>query len=81
MKHVVVYGPAACGKTRNKGALARAFGCRNIMDEVQERELLKPVHRTIKTLFLTIERPRRLDPKHFEILPFAEAMREAGLAS
>jgi hypothetical protein len=30
---VIVYGPPASGKTRNAAALARHFGCRQIIDD------------------------------------------------
>lgn len=29
---IVIHGPPACGKTRNKEALRRHFGCRRIVD-------------------------------------------------
>jgi hypothetical protein len=84
MKHVVVYGPAACGKTRNKGALAKAYGCSNIMDEVAARDLNSQVMRSNKTLFLftSSSTPRigaAVDDRYFDVVPFAEAMRVAGL--
>lgn len=33
MKTVIVYGPQACGKTRNAEALRNHFGCANIVDD------------------------------------------------
>jgi tRNA A37 N6-isopentenylltransferase MiaA len=36
MKTVIVYGPAACGKTRNKYEIAKHFGCDTVVDEWSE---------------------------------------------
>lgn len=79
MKHIVVYGPQACGKTRNKKAIAKAYGCRNIVDEALDLKLAGSVDPFFKTLFLTVDRPQRLDDAKFDLVPFAEAMRTAGL--
>lgn len=79
MKHVVVYGPAACGKTRNSAALAKAYGCEKIVEE-----FLDGIERPAKTLFLLTSSgppkiPAAVDRRFVEIVPFAEAMRVAGL--
>ncbi len=37
MDSVVVYGPQGCGKTRNAEALARHYGCAEIVDEFDTR--------------------------------------------
>lgn len=79
MKHVVIYGPQACGKTRNKAALAKAYGCGNIVDEAGKHDLRGRIQHSQKTLFLTVDRPHRINPAEFELVPFAEAMRTAGL--
>ena len=42
MSAVIVYGPMASGKTRNKHALARHFGKSTIVDDYNGRDPLPP---------------------------------------
>lgn len=84
MKHVVIYGPAACGKTRNKGKLAKAFGCRNIVDGASLHEIKVSIERsTVKTLYLTneINHQHGVERRRAEVVEFHDAMRQAGLDS
>lgn len=84
MKHIVICGPAACGKTRNKHKLAKAFGCRNISDGASLHEIKVSVERaTVKTLYLTNEITSGADMigRRAEVLDFHDAMRRAGLDS
>lgn len=77
MKHVIVYGPQGCGKTRNKEQLARKFGCETLVDGVSDQEVLRTLKRhpgQKGTLFLMVEPPRRLDPEVAEVIPFHIAM-------
>lgn len=77
MRHVVVYGPKACGKTRNKHKLAKHFGCRDIMDDPTPAGLAKPIERTNKTLILVSFLPQ-LDRAKYEVFDFQEVMRGIG---
>ena len=68
---VIVYGPPACGKTRNGAALARHYGKKGFAD--LEDGCGSAVKLPDTTLQLTnIPRPGAI--------PFAAAMRAAGLA-
>jgi len=71
--HVNVYGPAACGKTRNAERLRKKFGCAQIIDEGK----LPPGRIDIprkggKALILT-QQPIRANG--VSTIPFAEAIR------
>lgn len=81
MKHVVITGPQACGKTRNKAALAKHFGCQNIVDGADFRQIRKSVvSAQIKTLYLTYESmPRGFDRSLCDVHQFHDAMQSAGL--
>lgn len=82
MKHVVIYGPAACGKTRNKSKLAKAFGCHNIVDGASLHEIKASLERsTVKTLYLTNEAlpPHGGEARRADVVEFHDAMRQAGL--
>lgn len=82
MKHVVIYGPQACGKTRNKAKLAKAFGCHNIMDGYSMSEIRASAARaTVKTLYLTCERPGPAIRHGAEVHDYFDAMRKAGIAA
>jgi DNA polymerase III delta prime subunit len=87
MKHVVVYGPAGCGKTRNKNAIAKALGCRNVKEEPDHLDLSGQRCHTVKTLFLvtadTYKDPRvkSADVRLFTVMPFSEAAQAAGVAA
>lgn len=82
MKHVLVYGPQACGKTRNKDSLAKAFGCRSIVDGLLLSEIKRQADTaTVKTLFLTFEVPGAALARRVDVVPFDDAMRKAGLAA
>lgn len=63
---VIIYGPMACGKTRNRQALAARFGCSVIVDDWLEREhVIVP-----GALHLTNQRPRREEYREFENIRF-----------
>jgi len=51
-KTVIVYGPAACGKTTNAKKLANKYGCRNILDGWDGRGSVPA-----ESLVLTVEHP------------------------
>lgn len=82
MKHVVIHGPAACGKTLNKSKLAKAFGCQNIMDGASLHEIKTSLERaTVKTLYLTndVHRQHGIEGRRCDVVEFHDAMRQAGL--
>lgn len=82
MKHVLIHGPMACGKTRNKQKLAKAFGCQNVVDGAALREIKVSVERAaIKTLYLTTDVPAGLDTGRCDVVDFYDAMHKAGLAA
>lgn len=80
-KSVIVYGPAGCGKTTNKGLLAQYYGLMHIEEGIDEKHFIKNgrVSR-LGTLFLTTEVPPVLttskDPNVL-IVPFEEAIKLA----
>ncbi len=85
MKHVVIYGPGGCGKTRNKDALAKAFGCGVIYDGISLHHFkAKGFEAQQKTLFLTADVPDLTDhglARRAEVHAFADAMRVVGAQS
>ena len=76
MNNVIIYGPAGCGKTRNKYALARYYGKGRVVDEF--RGTINPGTRDslligeMREVF-GLERSDRL-------IPFDAAMKEACLS-
>lgn len=83
MKHVLVYGPPACGKTRNAAALAKAFGCPHIVDGAHPHEIEALASKaTVSTLFLALEglaQGHQIEALAVEAHAFHDAMRKAGL--
>lgn len=75
---VLIHGPQGCGKTRNAAALAAHFGCSHIVDDWNGRDQVAP-----GALVLTNvdDWKARALPKTRRVVPFARAMREAGLVS
>lgn len=75
-RSVVVYGPQACGKTRNAEAMRQAFGLDVIVDDWTWRDPLPDFGALILTsdesVFHTIQRVR--------VVTFDAAMCEAGLS-
>ncbi len=87
---VIIHGPMACGKTRNKQALMHAFRCDHAIDDWDGREslsLTKFVRGTgvvpigEKCLVLTNNPNPRAPSSSAEIYSFGEAMRKSGLAN
>ena len=75
---VLIHGPQGCGKTRNAQALAAHFGCSQVVDDWNGRDPIAP-----GSLVLTNceEWKSRAMPAARRVIPFARAMREAGLVS
>lgn len=70
---IVIHGPQGCGKTRHAQALAKHFGCDRIVDDWEGED------RRAGTLVLTNDvEPASILPG-MVVLPFADAMRRAGL--
>ena len=75
---VLIHGPQGCGKTRNAQALAAHFGCSSVVDDWNGRDWIDAGSLVLtnvecwKACALPIRR---------RVLPFASAMREAGLVS
>jgi len=75
---IIIYGPMACGKTRNADALRKHYGCIGIVDDFPypSRDTLKPGH-------LHLSNHQWDDLKKFtsadQIIPFASAMANAGI--
>lgn len=78
MTTIVIHGPQGCGKTRNAEALAAHFGCARIVDDWNGRDELEA-----GCLVLTNSDAwmARALPTVRRVLPFARAMREAGLVA
>lgn len=75
MKHVNVYGPQGCGKTRNAEKLRKKYGCGHVIDEGRFVFGSLPVllaDATERCLVLTIEPMRGPD---VTAIPFEEALR------
>jgi cytidylate kinase len=85
MKHVLIHGPSACGKSRHKAELAKALNCDAIEDDVtlaMFKELA--VSAGVRTLFLTNEDPGLNNfgvQRRAEVLRYDFAMYRAGLAA
>lgn len=75
---ILIHGPKACGKTRNAQALAAHFGCSRIVDDWNGRDRVAP-----GALVLTNVDDWKASalPTTRRVMPFALAMREAGLVS
>jgi len=83
---VVVHGPMACGKTRNKDALMRALGCNHVYDGWDGIEQLYRAIRwscngdvPVGDWLILTSHPTPQAPAGTKVLPFGEAMRIAGL--
>jgi replication-associated recombination protein RarA len=75
-KSVIVYGPQGCGKTTHAPAMAKHFGLSAVVEIDQlSRSKIKPTNH----LYLTLDRPSWADADDRRIIPFAEAMRQAGI--
>lgn len=75
LKHVLVHGPQACGKTRNKDRLAAALGCAAIVDGEHWTQIKRQVRSaTVKTLFLTCDPPTKGLAELVDVVPFHVAM-------
>lgn len=70
MTTVIVYGPQACGKTRNSEALKRHFGCDRIVDDWNGRDALRDGDLALTNAF--IERK----PNGARLVSFDDAMRQ-----
>ena len=70
MTTVIVYGPQACGKTRNSEALKRHFGCNCIVDDWNGRAALRDGDLALTNAF--IERK----PNGAHLVSFDDAMRQ-----
>ncbi|MDI3489602.1 MAG: hypothetical protein PWP11_879 [Thauera sp.] len=70
MTTVIVYGPQACGKTRNGEALKRHFGCNRIVDDWNGRAALRDGDLALTNAF--IERK----PNGARLVSFDDAMRQ-----
>lgn len=82
MKHILVHGPKACGKTRNKDQLAKAFGCQAIVDDMLSSQIKRRVgDAKVKTLFLSYEVPGKALAQLVDVVSFDDAMRKAGLSA
>lgn len=70
-KSVIVYGPQACGKTRNMRKLAAAYGLPEIVDDWWSLDDFKPEG----VLYTTNHDIGELRQWHEHAVPFAVAMR------
>ncbi|AEH88166.1 hypothetical protein [Mesorhizobium opportunistum] len=70
MSTTIVFGPMACGKTRNAEALRRHFGCDRVVDEWDGRKRLPE-----NSLALTIDEAHAPGAR---TVSFADAMKMAG---
>lgn len=75
---VLIHGPQACGKTRNAQALAAHFGCSKVVDDWNGRD---PIAAGSLVLTNVEDWKAHALPIRRRVLPFAIAMREAGLVS
>ena len=74
MRHVLVHGPKACGKTRNKDQLAKAFGCRAIVDDVLSSQVKRKAgDAKVNTLFLSYEVPGKALAQLVDVVSFDDA--------
>lgn len=75
---VLIHGPQGCGKTRSAQALAAHFGCSQVVDDWNGRD---PIAAGSLVLTNVEDWKARALPTSRRVLPFASAMREAGLVS
>ena len=75
---VLIHGPQACGKTRNAQALAAHFGCSSVVDDWNGRD---PIAAGSLVLTNRDDWKAHALPTARRVMPFARAMREAGLVS
>lgn len=77
---IIVHGPRACGKTRNKDALARHFGLANILDDQDPNELPSGIR--CNTLILTnVDLAGRREISGIRVIPYAQAAAAAAIRS
>ncbi len=74
MKHVNVYGPQGCGKTRNSEKLRVKYGCHSVVDEgyLSPQAFERAIGGSHRKLYLTQEPMREAD---VTTIPFEEAVR------
>lgn len=73
MKSFIVYGPPACGKTRNAEKIAAFLRCPTVVDEWRDRDDRQPI--TLGALHLTDVEPRYLGiGPDVVIYPFSDIM-------
>jgi hypothetical protein len=77
-KAAIIYGPPACGKTRNAAALMRFLGCATIVDDWRTRNRAQPLVRG--ALHLTQNCPLDVDDR-VVVRSFAEVMSEMEVAT
>jgi len=75
---VLIHGPQGCGKTRNAQALAEHFGCSKVVEDWNGRD---PIAAGSLVLTNRDDWKAHALPTARRVLPFASAMREAGLVS
>lgn len=68
MKSVIVYGPPACGKTRNAQALLNGFGLDRLEDDWEGQH-----YQSIGVLYLTNHVPARFS-SYRRVFSFKEAL-------
>jgi MoxR-like ATPase len=77
MTTILIHGPQGCGKTRNAQALAAHFGCSKVVDDWNGRD--RVVAGALVLTNIDNWKASAL-PTARRVVPFAKAMREAGLA-
>lgn len=77
MTTILIHGPQGCGKARNAQALAAHFGCSKVVDDWNGRD--RVVAGALVLTNIDNWKASAL-PTARRVVPFAKAMREAGLA-
>lgn len=77
-RSIIVHGPQACGKTRNRVALARHYGLSQILDDQDPHAL--PPGVSIDALILTnVDLTGTPYVGSIRCVPYTQAAREAGV--
>lgn len=74
-KTMIVYGPAACGKTYNAKRIAKHFGLKKIIDGWSEGSEMPP---QFGALVLTNERPHGWPDSNRRIMSYAQVIKLIG---